>query len=300
MSRKTKPVQKTSPHVSSRTNKVHKNPEPITCQDRPPQSQRAKQDLYHGNFHRHSPSLSKKQGYPILQTSGTMITLPQVEPWNDELSRKAPPVKPAPPMVITRQQRITPTPRLVEQTSRDTSKTQSSVKEALGRMESLRLTTSVVEQQEAIWRQIKEDNAKKQLQTRQTAAQKPPVLRSTYAKGQDVHIGLSSSRPSRLREVEAGLGSRGLHVAAPYQRNEQHFDHTDRSSQSHNNHQNFDFLPGQPIKVIQQADVIDAMRRGQAKITSCFVCAKKLIITKEMTIVYCPGCGSLSPMGPDE
>lgn len=51
---------------------------------------------------------------------------------------------------------------------------------------------------------------------------------------------------------------------------------------------------GQRVKIVPQSRVQEAYRSGKAVTLTCVGCEKKLLATPEMTMVFCPVCGTLS------
>ena len=55
-------------------------------------------------------------------------------------------------------------------------------------------------------------------------------------------------------------------------------------------------VPGTNIKIFNQARVYMAIENGTATVLKCIGCAKHMLATKDIKFVFCPGCGTLSPI----
>jgi len=113
----------------------------------------------------------------------------------------------------------------------------------------------IVTDQEQIWRQIKTDNARKKEAER----------------GLNGSLGrkaATNGNQGSIRDSSSTKGDNSNDVALRFQ--------------------------GKRVKLVPQSRVEEAWRRGEAILVSCVVCSKKLLATSDMTMIYCPECGSLS------
>jgi hypothetical protein len=53
---------------------------------------------------------------------------------------------------------------------------------------------------------------------------------------------------------------------------------------------------GSKIKIHDQDRVYDAINNGTAVVLKCIGCSKHMLVTKDSKLVFCPECGTLSPV----
>jgi len=142
------------------------------------------------------------------------------------------------------------------------------------------------EQQEKIWRQIKLEQKLTTMQQQQQHQQqqlnrpKKKRVRTSDRIARDISASGRASptkKPSLLDEPERYPAS----ADRPERRDNDQDQHHLR-------------LQGRRVKVVPQSSVEEALMKGEAILVTCVVCDKRLLVTSEMTMIYCPECGTLS------
>ena len=134
---------------------------------------------------------------------------------------------------------------------------------------SLQLTASILLEQERIWNSImREHQAKRE----QDAAKKPPSGDAKDSKRPaEPSILPSQQDMDQLEEATIHADTAGV-------------EDTDLTFTFH----------GRRMKIVPQTRVEKAWLQGQGVVIQCIGCDKKLITAPNVTVVYCPACGTLA------
>jgi hypothetical protein len=132
---------------------------------------------------------------------------------------------------------------------------------------SLKASESFVAEQEAILKQIQQ----------QPGGEQPPRRHPAPQDEDDEAEQHTSRRPSRRMTTA--------------QRPPQHSGGTKTNKKEGGSSSSYTNL-----KIIGQERVYAAIDKGTATVVKCLGCAKHMMTTKDIKLVYCPGCGTLSPV----